>query len=51
MIGLTNDLIDTIEMSKIALDVDDSLLGGDQVDLLIGLKVMTFSMVAEVVTC
>ena len=37
-IGLTNDLLNTIEMSKIALDVDDTVSGGDQVDLLLGLK-------------
>ena len=37
-IGLTDELLSTIEMSKIALDGDDTLTGGDQVDLLIGLK-------------
>ena len=37
-IGLTNKLLETIEMSKIALDGNDTLSGGDQVDLLIGLK-------------
>ena len=37
-IGLTDELLGTIEMSKVALDGDDNLSGGDQVDLLVGLK-------------
>ena len=37
-IGLTNELLASIEMSKIGLDGVDTLTGGDQVDLLIGLN-------------
>jgi len=37
-LGLTDELLDTVQSAKTALDLNDVLKGSDQADLLIGLK-------------